>query len=328
MADYRKISARLPEVREYIRLRKWVRRGDAVAYGANIEGEHLSTDTLGLRHAVFAGERLSLADVVKHQRYGLVLGSSNVYGFGLPGNDATLPSLIGERLGFPFGNISFPEVNTRTLYCQLLGIVARAKVRPSAVLLMTGGDFTAFCYTGVADPVFGTPDLLSMAETMKERGGKIDVRREFPRLVAYTQLWTGAIIDLCRRTGIPFAIGEDVTFFEKAGPNARDVEFGLGIGRSPQQERQFKIHRAFVKAYGDARMAQANHAGVPIGGPGHGNAITYIDEFHYDAPGARALAVDFAGALEQAMKQKAAGKTPPKPSKKAGQAASRSTNSG
>jgi hypothetical protein len=301
MADYRKISARLPEVREYIRLRKWVRRGDAVAYGANIEGTHLSTDALGFRHSVFAGERLSLADCIQRERYGLVLGSSNVYGFGLPGNEATLPSVIGERLGFAFGNISFPEVNTRTLYCQLLGIVARAKIRPSAVLLMTGGDFTAFCYTGIADPVFGTPDLLSIPQAMKERGGTIDVRTEFPRLLAYTQLWTGAIIDLCRRAGIPFAIGEDVTFFEKAGPDERDVEFDLGVARSAPQERQFKIHRGFVKAYGDARMAHATASGVPVGGPGHGNAITYVDEFHYDAPGAKALAGDFAGAIEQAM---------------------------
>lgn len=312
MADYRKISASLPEVREYIRLRKWVRRGDAVAYGTNIEGQHLSTDGLGFRHSVFGDERLSLAEVVKRERYGLILGSSNVYGFGLPGNETTLPSVIGERLGFPFGNISFPEVNTRTLFCQLLGIVARNKVRPSAVLLMTGGDFTAFCYTGLADPVFGTPDLLSMGEAMKERGGKVDVAREFPRLLAYTQLWTGAIIDLCRRTGIPFAIGEDVTFFEKAGPNERDLAFELGVGRSPTQERQFKIHKAFVKAYGDARMAHATKLGVPVGGPGHGNAITYVDEFHYDAPGAAALAGDFAAALTRAIDQ----------------AASRSTNSG
>lgn len=301
MADYRKISARLPEVREYIRLRKWVRRGDAVAYGANIEGTHLSTDGLGFRHSVFQGERLSLADCVKHERYGLVLGSSNVYGFGLPGNEATLPAAVGDRLGFAFANISFPEVNTRTLYCQLLSIVARAKIRPSAVLLMTGGDFTAFCYTGLADPVFGTPDLLSVGQAMKERGGRVDVRSEFPRLVAYTQLWTGAIIDVCKRAGIPLAIGEDVTFFEKAGPSERDVEFDLGIARSPQQDRQFKLHQGFVKAYGDARMAQAMHTGVPVGGPGHGNAITYVDEFHYDAPGVQALANDFAGALEQAM---------------------------
>lgn len=316
MADYRKISAHLPEVREYIRLRKWVRRGDAVAYGANIEGKHLSTDALGFRHSVFRGERLSLADCLQKERYGLVLGSSNVYGFGLPGNDATLPSVIGERLGFPFGNISFPEVNTRTLYCQLLAIVARVKQRPSAVLLMTGGDFTAFCYTGIADATFGTPDLLSAGEAIKERGGEVEVRKEFPRLVAYTQLWTGAIIDLCKRFRIPLAIGEDVTFFEKAGPSERDIEFGLGVGRSAPQERQFKIHRAFVKTYGDARVKQANLFGVPMTGPGHGNSITYVDEFHYDAPGVQALADYFVAGLEQAMSQQSA------------QAASRSTNSG
>jgi len=316
MADYRKISAHLPEVREYIRLRKWVRRGDAVAYGANIEGTHLSTDALGFRHSVFRGERLSLADCLQRERYGFVLGSSDVYGFGLPGNEATLPSVIGERLGFPFGNISFPEVNARTLYCQLLALVARAKRRPSAVLLLIGGDFTAFCYTGVADSAFGTPDLLSAAGVMKERGGRVDVQSEFRHLVAYTHLWTSAIVDLCRRARIPLAMGEDVSFFEKAAPSERDIEFELGVARSAPQERQFKIHRAFSKTYGELRRKQASLLGVPMTGPGPGHSITYIDEFHYDAPGIPALSDYYVPALQQAMGQQSA------------QAASRSTNSG
>jgi hypothetical protein len=303
MADYRKIAAHLPEVREYIRLRKWVHRGDTVAYGANIEGKHISTDEVGFRHSVFGGERLSLADCAERERYGVMLGSSNVYGFGLPGNEHTLPSQVGEFVGFPFANVSFPEANTRSMFSVLLNLVVRAKHRPSAVLLLTGGDFTSFCYTGLADPVFGTPDLLSNADAIKERGGKIDVRREFPRLLNYSNLWSGAIIDLCRRASIPLALGEDVTFFERAQPSPRDIECELGVGKGPQQERQFKIHKALVVDYGAARTKQMQASGIPIGGPGNFNDISYVDEFHYDAPGARALAEHFARAMDQAIKE-------------------------
>lgn len=310
MADYRKIAAHLPEVREYIRLRKWVHRGDAVAYAPNIEGKHISTDAVGFRHSVFAGERLSVGDCTQRERYGVVLGSSNVYGFGLPGNGDTLPSQVGERLGMPFGNVSFPEANTRSMYAVLLNLVVRAKHRPSAVLLLTGGDFTSFCYTGLADPVFGTPDLFSNAEALKQRGGRPDTAKEFPKLVAYTQLWCGAIIDLCRRAAIPLALGEDVTFFEKAAPSERDVACELGVAKSPEQERQFALHRALVVPYGAVRTKQMDAARVPIGGPGILNDITYVDEFHYDASGARALAEHFAGAMETAMK--AAPKRTPK----------------
>ncbi len=301
MADYRKIALHHPEVREYIRLRKWVHRGDAVAYGPNLEGRHLSTDAMGFRHSVFEGKRLSVGDCTRQERYGLVFGPSNVYGFGLPGNEATFPSVMGEQFGFPFGNVSFPEGTSRSAYSVLLNLITNAKRRPAAVLLLTGGDFTSFCYTGIADPVFGPPDLFSSDGAIKERAGKIDVRKEFGRLLAYSRLWTAAIISLCRQTGVPLAFGDDVTFFEKAAPSDYDLECRMGIGSTSRQEQQFAIHRALAKSFTDARFAQVQNAGVPIGGPGHGNRITYVDEFHYDAPGVRALSADFAPIVQQAM---------------------------
>jgi hypothetical protein len=46
----------------------------------------------------------------------------------------------------------------------------------------------------------------------------------------------------------------------------------------------------------------ADKLGVPLAGPGITNAIGFIDEFHYDADGTRALCEDFASALEPLLK--------------------------
>jgi hypothetical protein len=64
-----------------------------------------STDAGGFRHSVFRGETFSVADITRRDRYGLVLGPSSVYGFGLAGNENTMPSRLAEHLGFPFANI-------------------------------------------------------------------------------------------------------------------------------------------------------------------------------------------------------------------------------
>ena len=63
-----------PEVREFIRNRKWVHRGDVVAYGPNISCKSFSTDAAGFRHSVFEGKQLGADECATHKRYGLVLG--------------------------------------------------------------------------------------------------------------------------------------------------------------------------------------------------------------------------------------------------------------
>jgi lysophospholipase L1-like esterase len=41
---------------------------------------------------------------------------------------------------------------------------------------------------------------------------------------------------------------------------------------------------------------------VPLAGPGITNTLGFIDEFHYDADGTRALVDDFAKELEPLLK--------------------------
>lgn len=302
MADYQKIVRLRPEVRPFIRNRRWVHRGEAIAYGPNIRCDVFSTDSLGYRHNVFKGETLSTADAIARNRYGLILGPSNVYGFGCAGNENTMPSLLAETFGFPFANIGLPEGNSRNLFSILLNILSRNAHKPAVVVHVSGGDFTSFCYTGVADAVFGPPNLKQIDTVLAERGGRPkDSDPQMKSLLRFSTLWINAIIDLCRVRGVPLSLADDSTFFEKREPNELEVQCKLGEASSPPQERQFETHKRHVKAYSDTRRALAERRGVPIAGPGISNQIGFVDEFHYDKEGTRTLVEQFAPGVEEAL---------------------------
>src|SRR3954467_10973505 len=170
MANYQNIMRLRPEVRQFIRNRRWVHRGDVITYGANVSCASFSTDMTGFRHSTFKDDTLSFGQCIERERYGLVLGPSSVYGFGLAGNENTMPSVLAERFGFPFANLGLPEGNSRNLFSLLFAIIVRAPRPPSAVLHISGGDYTNFCYTQIADPVFGSPNLRQMKMALEERG--------------------------------------------------------------------------------------------------------------------------------------------------------------
>jgi hypothetical protein len=298
MANYQAIVRARPEVREFIRNRRWVHRGDVVTYGANIACDCFSTDGQGFRHTKFAGNDLSVLDCVKRDRYGLALGPSSVYGFGLAGNENTMPAVLGEQFGFPFANIGLPEGNSRNLFSILLAIIARAPNRPTAVVHISGGDFTNFCYTSIADPVFGSPNLKQIETVLKERGGRPSAEQQIGPLLAFSSLWIRSIAELCRTNKIPLLIADDSTFFEKGEPSDLERECQLGNPFNAAQQRQFATHNAFVGDYHERRKMVAEGAGVGLAGPGITNQLGFIDEFHYDRDGTRALCADFASALE------------------------------
>jgi len=78
-----------------------------------------------------ARPRMTLGDCIKSGRYGLVMGPSNVYGFGVPSDAHTIPSRLGEMLGLPFANIGLPEGHTRNLFAILLNIITRSAQPPA-----------------------------------------------------------------------------------------------------------------------------------------------------------------------------------------------------
>jgi len=302
MANYQNIMRLRPEVREFIRNRRWVHRGDTVFYGPNIRCEGFSTDAGGFRHSTFSGETLSVVDCTQRERYGLVLGPSSVYGFGLAGNENTMPSLLAERFGFPFANVGLPEGNSRNLFALLLGIIARAPRPPAAVVHISCGDFTNFCYTAIADPIFGSPNLRQIRMVLEERGGRTAAKQQMPMLLAFTSLWIRAVAELCRANQIPLVLADDTTFFEKSKPNKIEQDSELGKPFNASQNRQFDTHKHFVADYHTRRRTLAEKLGVPLAGPGITNKLGFIDEFHYDAEGTRALCDDFAAALEPLLK--------------------------
>lgn len=298
MANYQAIMRLRPEVREFTRNRKWVHRGDVVTYGPDIRCDSFSTDAAGFRHSVFHGRTISARECREQERYGLVLGPSSVYGFGLAGNENTMPSLLAQRFGFPFANIGLPEGNSRNLHSILAAFVARAPRPPSVVVHISGGDFTSFCYTSIADPIFGSPNLLQVKRAVEERGGHLPAEPQIKPLLAFTTLWIRTIAQLCRMYRVPLILGNDTTFFEKGKPSAIERESELGKPFNAAQARQFEVHKAFVGDYSDRRKAVAEALGVPLAGPGLTNGIGFIDEFHYDRDGTRALCDDFAEAIQ------------------------------
>ena len=302
MANYEAIMRHYPEVREFVRNRRWVHRGDVLFYGANTKGQHFSTDSAGFRHSVFQGRKIGTRSLRDFPRYGVVMGPSNVYGFGLAGNENTMPSVLAEQFGFPFLNIGLPEGNSRNLFSILLALVARAQHKPAVVLHLSGGDFTSFCYTSIADPIFGPPNLKQVPLVLKERGGKRpEAGAQMKPLLAFTTLWLRAIGQFCQQMKIPLVMGEDVTFFEKAGPNVIEAECELGKPFSKAQGLQFETHKQFVRAYHDRRQAVAKSLGVPLPGPSFGNDIGFVDEFHYNKQGTRDLCDHFGRAIESVL---------------------------
>jgi hypothetical protein len=301
VANYQAIVRLRPEVRDFIRNRRWVDRGEAIGYGPNTKCDGFSTDSAGFRHSTFKGETLAVADCLKRERYGLVLGSSHLYGFGLAGNENTIPSLLAERFGFPFGNVCMPEASSRNLYSLLNAFTARAEQPPTLVALMSGGDFTSFCFTSISDPVFGSPNLKQIEAALKERGGRAQAERQMPALLAFTSLWTRAIVQFCRTRRIPVLLGNDSTFFEKAQPSAIEIQSGLGVPSNPSQDAQFATHREYFPQFLARREKLAADLNVPLAGPGPTNSLSFVDEFHYDRAGTRALTEDYAVAIERLL---------------------------
>ena len=287
-----------PGTSAFVTVKNLGHRGEALTFRPNISNDCFSTDHAGFRHSVFAGDTLGLRDIVQRERYGIVLGSSNIFGIGTRGNENTLASLLGERFGFPFANISLPEGTSRNLHSQFSSVLWKVPHPPAVVIHFTGGDFTAFCFSGFADAVYGPPNLKQYPTILAERGSPPNADDYFKPLLAFTTMWTQAIVATCRSRKIPIIIGNDTTFFEKRKPSQMDLECKLGTPFNPNQERWFPNHKKFIAAYYAHREALAAKLGVPIAGPGSSNDYSFFDEFHYDADGTRSLFESIAPSVE------------------------------
>ena len=116
MANREKILELRPELADFRTKLNVTMRGDVLTYFPNKRCASFSTDAGGFRHSVFDGREYSVADCLRSERCGLVLGASNVFGSGVAGNENVMASLLAERFGFPFANAAMPGANSRNLH--------------------------------------------------------------------------------------------------------------------------------------------------------------------------------------------------------------------
>lgn len=298
MANLRTLMRLRPEYGAFHNQRNLVHRGDVVVFRPNIRTNYFSTDPTGFRHSTLSGAALGVGDALKRDRYGIVLGSSHIFGLGIVGNENTLPSVLSDRFGIPFANVSMPEGNSRNLFSLLHAFIIRAGRPPAVVIHFSGGDFTNFCMGGTADSVFGSPNLKQIGNASERAPSYPPSEKVAPALLAFTSLWTRSILQLCRARRIPVILGNDTTFFEKDEPSEYERQCELGTSFNPLQDHWFPTHKKFIAQFLARRRSIADNLGVPVAGPTSSNDIGFIDEFHYDADGARTLANDVAKAIE------------------------------
>lgn len=284
MADYKRIIKYFPPVRDYIRNRQWVKRGDVIAYAPGNRSEHFTTDTVGFRRTVFNGKSLSLPECMVEDRYAMILGSSHVFGFGLQSDKQTFASRLSDIMGFPFASVVFPEADTRTLHSVLYNIVSSAPNKPNAIILTTGGDLTRFCYTGAADPLFGSPNMLDKdaLESIRLEEEEASLNAAHDAMLSASRIWIRAIIEITRQAGVAIIMADDTTFMDKQTPDAVEIDCKLGIAIGTDQQRRFDLQRRYGSKSYRARQEVADRHGVNLIGPDK-NQVGFIDEFHYRA---------------------------------------------
>ena len=290
MANYEKILKLRPEVADFIRLRTSLRyRGEVMGYPANLSCESFSTDRAGYRHSTLGGEILGVADCLGRESYGLVLGASNNFGFGVAGNENTMASILADRFGLPVANAALPGANSRNLFTLLVALLARASKLPLLIVLSSGGDLGSFCESSLADAVFGPPNRGQISGPLKQACLESDPEIHLAPFLRFTALWTTSIANLCHAYGIPLVMIHQSTFFDKAEASPTEREYGLGEPFRPSDERQMANFKKFSGQFYSRRKDVAEQLGVPLAGLGLSDRLSFIDEYHLDAEGMRTL---------------------------------------
>ncbi len=279
MANQSKILEHYPEKADFQDKEMIRTRGDVLFYRANIQRDAFSTDERGFRHSTFKGRTMSVADCLKSDRYGIVLGPSTIFASGVAGNENIMASLLAERFGFPFANAALPGGNSRNLNALLAGLVAQTSRRPAVVVFSNGGDIANFCESAMADPIFGSPNRLQV-RIHNEAGVTTDADVHFPALLAFTSLWTTATARRCRSYKSPLVLVHQSTFFEKSRPSAVELECELGEASRPRHVEVFDRFRKFYPPFCAKRKELAERLGVPLAGLGLADQLEFIDEFH------------------------------------------------
>ncbi len=281
MANYQKIAEDYPAVPIYLRARIWGRRAETLIYRPNNSTRAFATDGLGFRHSAFEGDAYQVGRSVGTDKFSLVLGSSHIFGFGLPGNEHTIPSRFAEKLGHPVLNMSLPEANSGD-FLTFIKYYLEGK-KPQHVIMFPGGSFTRFCYTGLCSPMDGPPPVHGTSP-MQSLNSLTDTPEMFEHLLRYQKRCALKLAELYGQLGSSFYVVNEGTFFEKAKPSEIEVKNGLGTAAQEQGNRRFERHREHIGPYRERLFPELRNAGIKVLDFGSVDDINFIDEFHYDSP--------------------------------------------
>ncbi len=281
MANYKLVAKKHPTVVPYLRARIWQRQGETLIYRPMAQTNAFSTDSLGFRKSTFDGDSFSVDRSIPYDHYSVILGSSHMFGFGLPGNEDTMASRMAAKLGHPVLNMSLPEANTNDL------MNAAAKhldpKRLHTAILFPGGSFTRFCYTGLCSPFDGPPPLHVKAADQKG-GENADSPEMFENLLRFQKRHIVKMAEAFARTSGSLYVVDEATFLEKSEPSEAEIEGKLGIAPQPQGQIRFERHKKLIGPYRERLFADLKSEGIKVLEFGSVDDITFIDEFHYDAP--------------------------------------------
>jgi hypothetical protein len=194
--------------------------------------------------------------------------------------------------GLCYLNICYPEADTRTLFASLVRSLRAARGRLSHVILVSGGDFTRWCFHVRADPLFGSP-MLPMPGEIPPAG---PIETEFANLLHFNFFWTRLCKEAAASAGAQFLLADDVTFFEKSGPDAIERAAALGVIAGEGQQIRFSSHRRLALTFQAERRRFAASEGIAMGPFPHADELLYIDEYHYRAESQARIAQTLLGA--------------------------------
>jgi len=287
MADYKKITEAHPAVIPYLRARIWSRNGNTLTYRPENNTKAFSTDGLGFRHSKFKGENITVHRSLGGTLFSAVMGSSHVFGFGLPGNEHTSASRFSEKFNHAVLNISLPEANTNDLHGCLRSHVNLTDLQN--LIFFPGGSFTRFCYTGLCSPLDGPPALHMMKNVGHSYTGTPDTPAMIDNLIHYQKRHIKRIAETCANADVAFYVVDEMTFFEKETPTEIEVNGDLGMAPQPQGTERFDRHKKYIGKYRKDLFDDLRTNDIKVLDFGSIEDITFIDEFHYDSPSTQVI---------------------------------------
>lgn len=283
MANFNIVAQQHPQFELYLRPQLHKKMGDRVVYRPLIQTKFFQTDARGVRRTYFGDDYVSFSRASTAGPFDLLLGSSQVFGSGLADDKETLASQLALNSGRLAFGAAMPEAATAELLrvLQEFGHPTETK----NVFLFPIGSFTRFTITGLANPIDGPPALSRPnLDELRKKGLEANTEDMFDYLVRYQLKSIRKIAETCELSRIPFFLVSERTFFDKTTATDYEKAAELGTPGDEHQARRFELMRTYSARHREAVFDALKAEGVKVIDYPPADELSFIDEFHLDAP--------------------------------------------